>query len=711
MLFVFSITAAAEENADEKKDEVKVKLSFGAAAVGKDDAQVKVNEYKPVENGVRPYINAEVFGFSGKTYFDLLSDFREDFKDQSHELTVDFNRIFIQEISFDSIYHRLDHDPLTNIDVVSEARSAAYSEDFNPNDQYHITRNELASKSRISIPQLPFLKLYVNFRNEHRSGQYQARTLSKCSACHVVAKSRSINNFNRDISIGGFIRVGKANVDYSFTHNQFKENDAAPTNQYLKVQHPESLTPVFTSRIAYGNEEVMSFDDIPESKKNTHLIRTAVPVSGAATISAQYLNSTVENVYAGLQWESSSFAGAFSTRFGKKGFVNVRFQQIKIDNDSKFIDINEPVDVAGPFVGKTYAEAYGLGTVDYTRFSALSRTVWDVDANFRYRFTKQLRLKLGYEYKKTDREFYDVEDTQKNTFKGELRFRPVKQLKLTVAGKYSTIDTPFANINGGVAPLQQDVAVANPFVGEQFYQWHAEREATLTNYPESSKELKAKFNWSPSARFALNGNFLYRDEENDNLNYTGASWNREMTQWGLDMWFAPSQRLPINVSYYNYNNRYDTLFAIAVLEGCGAGIIGGMTGTLTDMMGYDIDNQTLLVNVDYYANDKLTLLCNFNYNNSLAEIKELILDASQVPYIPGNAATELNYDDFGGISEYSKLNMRQMIAELGFKLALTKQWMVNGSFFYYFYDDLAKYLFTDTTGKSYSFFAGFTWMN
>lgn len=695
---------------DDEAKKADVKLKVGAKVVGKDGYQGKVNEYKPVDDGVRPVVKAKVTAFSGNVFFKLLSDFRGDFKDQYHELAVDFNRVLRQKFSLDSIYHRLDHDPLTNIDVVSEARSAAYVTNMDPDKQYHITRHEIVSRTQLVIPQLPFLKLYVNYRNEHRTGEYQARTLSKCSTCHIVAKSRSINNYNTDIQIGSAVRIGKSNIDYSYTHNRFEEKDAAPTNHYLKVQHPELSSPVFTSRITVGDDIALPFDAIPESKKDTHLVKAAFPISDAATFTAQYVNSTVKNMGADLQWESSSFAGGFSTRFGNKGFFNVRFQQIKITNDTIFIDLNEPLDVGGPNVGLTYAQAVNIGTFDFTRFSALSRTVWDIDANFRYRLAKSLRLRLGYEFKNIQREHYDVEDTKSHTFKGKLTYRPVKELKLTFDGKIKSITDPFANIKGGVAPPLQTTAYPNPFVGVQFFRWHEQRQATLTNFPESLKEIKGKINWHPSAKFALSGNILYRTEENDNLSLTGASWSRDMTQWSLNMWAAPSEKFPISLTYYNYRNKYNTLFAIAVLEGCGAGIIGGMTGTLIDMMAYDIESQTFLANFNLMASKKFLLFCNFNYNISNAMIEDLFLDTSQVAYIPGNAKTELNFDNYGGIAEYSKLDMKQMIAQVGFKYALNKNWALNGAFYYYFYDDIAEYLY-NTEGKSYSFYAGFTWTN
>ena len=213
--------------------------------------------------------------------------------------------------------------------------------------------------------------------------------------------------------------------------------------------------------------------------------------------------------------------------------------------------------VSGPNAGKTYTEAYGMGTFDWTRDSALTRKVMDLDVNFRYKLGKGLRVRLGYEYKST----------------------------------------------------------------------------------------------------------------------------------------------------------YSSVFAIAVLEGCGAGIVGGMTGTLTDMMDYDLTTNTVLVNFNYMASKKLNMHLNLNHNDSLAEISDLQLDTSQVDFLPGNAKTALNYDDFGGISDYSKLDIKQTIAEFGFDYILSKCWTLNGAIFYYLFDDLAEYLYTDTTGKSYSFFLGVTWQN
>ncbi|MEN8153715.1 MAG: GSU2204 family CXXCH-containing (seleno)protein [Acidobacteriota bacterium] len=710
---VVLLPLSAEDTEKEKKGNVDAKLSFGVVSVGKSDSMVKTKEYCPVDDGVRPFVKASLVGNINKMFFNMVSKFNGDITDQSHVLNFDFDRVLKQNFTFDSLHHRLDHDPLTNMDVVSHARSAAYAEDFNPTDQYYINRSEFVSNSQISLPMLPGVKFYVKYRNEQRTGMYQARTLSKCSACHVVAKSRSINSYNKDVQIGTKIRIGKGNIDYSFTNNRFKERNSAPQSYYLKIEHPEKIVPVFTSRIGIGNEESLSFDNIPESKKDTHLLKASIPVA-KNTFFAQYVNSQVKNLNANLKWNSSSFGGSYSGRLGNKGFFNVLFLYQKIDNDSIFIDIVEPLDVTTGNVGKTYADGIlGIGTFDFTRLSALSRSVLDLKANFRYKLSKSLKLRLGYEYENVERDNFEVSNTKSSTVKGRISFKPAKQFKLVLDGKFATISDPFANLKGGIAPAVQLYKTTSPLLPDstQFYYWHMAREGTMTNYPEGINEIKGRIHWGPSSKFALNGNFLIRKEDNDDLVTTGASWNRDLFQWGIDMWASLSKKMPLSISYYNYSNTYSTLFAIPVIEGCGAGIIGGMPGTLTDMMDLETQTKTLLVNLSYWASKKFTLFANFNYNNSSSIMKNLALNESDVPFLPGSGGTALDFNNMNDTAEYSKLDMKQIITQFGLNYKLSKQWWMNGSFYYYLYDDYAKYLYTDTTGKSYSFYIGFTWKN
>lgn len=714
LVLILPLSGESDKDQKVKKDNsTDVKLKVGVIIFGKDGATVKAKEYCPVDDGVRPFVKAKISGNTGSTFFKIFSRINGDLKDQKQLLDFDFNRTLSQRISFDSLYHRLDHDPLTNIDVISAARSSATAEDFNPEDQYHVTRSELQSTTTLRLPVFSGMKVYVKYRNEHRSGMYQARTLSKCSACHVVAKSRSINNINRDVKLGTNMRIGKANVEYSYTNNRFYEKNASPQNHYLKVIHPEKLVPVFTARIGVGNDVDLPFDVVPESTKSTHNLGASVPFNDKNTISGRFVSSRVENVNSNLKWDSSSLSGSYSVRFGKKGFLNAIASYYRIKNDSIFIDVNEPVDIAGPNVGKTYAEVLGLDTFDFTRFSSLSRKVLDFRTNFLYRFSKKFRMKLGYEYENIERDSFEVAKSQSNTFKGKFTFKPDKKIKFVLDGKFVKATDPFANLLAGVSPAVQEYATGSPLAGNsvQFYTWHAQRRATMTNYPESVTELKGRVHWGPSSKFALNANFLYDREKNDNLVITGASWDRDMFQWGVDMWAALSAKLPVSMSYYDYKNKYSTLFAIPVIEGCGAGIIGGMTGTLTDMMDLDIRTQSLLLNFNYWAGDKFTLFANFNYNKSNSLIKNLSLDENQVSYIPGSGGTALDFDNMGVIADYSELNLKQIVGQLGANIALSKKWWLNGSIYYYFYDDIAEYLFTDTTGKSYSFYIGVTWKN
>ncbi len=699
------------EKTDKKDDQLDAKIKFGLGYLGQEDASLKVKEYSPVDEGIKPFLKALFSGNTGKTFFTISSKFYGDAKDMSHMFKFDFDRVLKQEFFYDALYHRLDHDMMKNIDVVSVARSAAYVTDFNPDDQYYMKRTEFVSKTQLSVPIVPGLKFYVHYRDEARNGMYQARTLSKCSACHVIAKSRSINSHNRDITIGTNMMLGRSNVNYAYTANQFSEKSVAPTNDYLKVEHPEKLVRVFTSRIAVGDAESLSFDAVPDSKKDSHLLQVAIPISEKNTLSAQYVSSRVKNVNKNLQWKSNAFSGAYSTMLGKKGFFNAIFFYQSIDNDSVFIDVNDRLDDGGPNVGKTYAEILGFDSFDWTRNSSLTRTVFNLKTNIRYKLSKKLKLRMGYIYESIDRDFFEVGNTKSNTVKGRLTFRPAPKFKLVFDAKIRSLTDPFANLKGGIAPAVQLYATGSPLAGNsvQFNTWHLAREGTMTNYPEAVTELKGRFHWGPNSKLSVNANFLYRTEENDNLVTTGASWNRDLFQWGADLWTMLGKKISLSLSYYDYSNVYSTLFANPAIEGCGAGIIGGMTGTITDMMDLDNSNQTILMNLSYWASKKLSMYFNVNYNQSGSVIKNLELDESQLPYLPGAGGTALDFNNMGGIADYSELNMKQLITQVGMDIMLSKSWWLNGSLYYYIYDDIAEYLFTDTTGKAYSFYIGVTW--
>jgi hypothetical protein len=516
-----------------------------------------------------------------------------------------------------------------------------------------------------------------------------------------VAKTRDIQSSNKDYQLGGGLNFGAVNLDYSYTNRRFRENEPAPNHTYLKKLHPEKVVPVFDSRIQYDQVDgAIPFDLIPDTDKQTHLVKALAPVTDSVTVSAHYVNSNVKNRLTNLELDSSSFAGGLSARVGQKGVFNARFSHIRIKNDSVFVDVIEPVDVAGPNAGKTFIEAYpDYGEADWTRNSALSRKTLDFDTSFRYRLSKITKFRLNYEYKKIDRDFYDVAETQSHTFKGGLDIKPNRQWKFTLNGKIQLNTDPFANLKAGIAPEVQNFAVDNPFSGNQFYVFHQAREANLTNIPTDVQEVKAIVSWSPSYRMSLSGNILYRDEKNDELNFS--SWENDTLNYGVTLWLAPQDSLSLTGAYYFYGEKLNSLFAIPVLEGCGGGIIGGFPGTLTDPMDYDIDTHTVFVNGNYFINDQISLFANITYNNTTAKMKNLELDPNQLDWVP---AVPVSPMDFEGISEavnYSDLHMKQLITEVGCDFMLDTSWAFKGAISYFLFDDLAPYLY-DTTGKVWS---------
>ena len=282
LAIIFTPALGSEE---EENVVIKASVTVGAQANSITDSPLQIGKYLPLNKGVRPVVNAAVVGTYNKVFYAIDANFDESSKSQDHSIRLDVDRIVDQKFSYISLPHRLGNDPLTNLDVTSEARSGVFHTNFDPAKEYNITRSEFTSETNISIPSIPFLDLYANYRNEHREGRYQARTLSKCSSCHVVAKTRDINSSNKDYQLGGGLNFGAVNLDYSYTNRQFRESEPAPSHTYLKKLHPEKVIPVFDSRIQYDMVDgALPFDVIPDTDKQTHLVKAQAPITEFATV-------------------------------------------------------------------------------------------------------------------------------------------------------------------------------------------------------------------------------------------------------------------------------------------------------------------------------------------------------------------------------------------------------------------------------------------
>lgn len=690
----------------EEKKKPEVQISVGTRSNSINEYPGKIGEYEPLKKGFSPVISASISGSQGKLTYGLESIINEDLKDQRHELLLDLGRIFEENLSFTSLPHRLDHDPLKNLDLASLARSGVFHTDFDPTKEYKIKRQELVSKTVLRIPAIPFVHFYTNYREERRTGEYQARTLSKCATCHIVAKSRPVDNFNRNIQVGGNIKVWKGNIDYSYSNINFKEKGETPTNLYLPALHPYLVVDNFTSRIQYDADNgPLPFDQIPDTRKGTHLLKGNFAVSDSTTFSASYLKSKIENLFSNLSNKADAFAGGFSTKFGKKIYINARINYRNLYSDSVFVDVVELRDNVGPNKGKTYAEAYpDFGSPDYLRKSSLSREIWELSTNAKFNISKKISLRAGYEYEKIDRKNFEVSVTESNSFKGEINYKPLKNIDFKLNALYTKVSNPFANLYAAISPAVQLYAVADPFKGLQFYHYHRLRQAHLSNLPSEIVEGRGLFNWSPHHRFSISGSANLRDEKNK-LNYS--EWKRRSNLYNVNIWFAPTERLNFTVTYNFHNEIVGTLFAIPAAEGCGGGIIGGHTGSLYEPVDYNIKINTAFLTANYFLSEKVNLYANLSFNSSFAKMSQFYLDISQVPYIPALPPAPFNYD-FSDVPDYSDLKVNQFLGELGLLFNISKNWSLKSSFLYHPYKDLAPYLF-DTEGKAYSFYIGFIW--
>jgi hypothetical protein len=127
------------------------------------------------------------------------------------------------------------------------------------------------------------------------------------------------------------------------------------------------------------------------------------------------------------------------------------------------------------------------------------------------------------------------------------------------------------------------------------------------------------------------------------------------------------------------------------------------------MMKYDFDTHTAFVNFNYFASEGFSLFGSLTYNNSLAEMSDIALDTGQLDFIPAVPVSPFDFDGISETVEYSKLSMKQVVADFGASYAFNKTWSAKAVATYYLYDDMAQYLYVDTGGNSFGFYLAAVW--
>jgi hypothetical protein len=545
-------------------------IFYGTRALDNSGWQGRVNEYEANKGGVRPAVGLNFWYAKDSTFFDFTGENRGDSRAQTYSLNADLNRRLQVRSSYDRFLHRLDNDPLLNLDA-AKGSVVVRHDDLAPNRAFTTGRNEL--KTDLS----GYIASWLTWRASHRflqiHGDVQTRSISKCANCHITARSTGIDQRAQDLSAGLSARLGsKVSVHYDYTNRQFREHGETPYNQYDVAQHPTSLSRMFLNRVIFDGTTngKMPYARVPGYRKEMHDVKVNADLPSESQLVAQLLKTAVRNTDTNLNLDILAWSGRYTLPLGERGNLKLQFKKVDMESDDVFIELQEPIAPEGPQTGKTYPEAYpAFGKLDYTRGSTINRRDITAAAEASVRLARLTTLKGGYEFRSIRRDNFEVERTDRNRLSLLFSSRKSNDWKTRIRYTFDAIDQPFLHHKAALSPmLQPNPAPGNPpspLAGLQYFALYAARQADLTNQPTRSQFFEPSFSWTPSTKAALNFHYRSRLEKNDKLNFS--TWERASHSPGVELWVSPLEKLNFTASYQLQYDKTDTLFVIPVFDG------------------------------------------------------------------------------------------------------------------------------------------------
>lgn len=489
----------------------------------------------------------------------------------------------------------------------------------------YIIREEFTSKNEFLIPGAEFIKIHADYRRETRRGYEQGRTMNKCSGCHFFAEDRRVNERTEDFKIGATAHLGLLTLDYTFFYREFDEDAGSPTNQYVGASNPGPPgSGLSDQKMIWDKADgAIPYDATPDSEKDSHIIKAQLALPLNTTVFGTYVNTTVENQTAD-DFNGDYDNGAYHVSdepeydYDRLAFrltsspinnltVSLRYSYEDLDNDTVEIRYDDGVYEATQGSGSAMVDPAGYGLHGYNehhdgfpweRESSLDREIDTFGVDLKYRLFARTNLLLGYEYEEIDRGYEALGETETDTFKVSLNSRYFKNLSLRLKYQYENIDEPFAHEGAALADADavdawllasrpagwvsdgtcQNIGSAKyskaglPIhlfsEATEYFVMYNSRQATLTSEPEDRHEFSFNATWLISPKLSANAHFKYQLEEVEmDIPGFSNSYDKEMFTPGVDLWFAPTDRLVFTLAYQYQKMEDETFLSIPAYGG------------------------------------------------------------------------------------------------------------------------------------------------
>jgi hypothetical protein len=534
-----------------------------------------------------------------KNFFKL--DFRRR-NSQSAEgaLSFDGNRVWELEADYDGLLHRLEHDPLTNLQAVSEIK-VVRSTDYEPDAEYSINYRVLDAGLAIRPPQVKWLTLRVGAREQQREGTRQQLAVSHCTSCHVTGQGRQIDQSTTDLTVGAHFKVGRVDIDYEYLDRSFTENAPTLEAPYERAYHPANvpLNTPFNDRLWYqdGDFPVAEVPDLQKTRQ-TFKVRASYDRGQALTFTLAQSETTNEKI--GAEYQYLAYRGLYSWRPGEKTRVNFWGRYDQIENDTVIVDLPEVFGPAptSPYPPTNTAETFQNWRIGlqgsplhsqfrlpdfevWTRQSSLNRTNSNLGVDAVYRPYRYGSLRLGYQYAQIDREYVTLADgtgeSTSHILTASWNQRIARKLRWNTNVRFVDTDNPYVAVDAGCREYLPDPADPALPAGIspsppgpkgpnslQYYELHQLRVADLTAIPSQYLGVRSHVTWS-RGHWAVTGSVRYREAENDTLDMS--EWDRETVGAGVNLWVGIRPGLHFTAGIDTVRQETDTKVCVPIMDG------------------------------------------------------------------------------------------------------------------------------------------------
>ncbi|MBW1670809.1 MAG: MtrB/PioB family outer membrane beta-barrel protein [Deltaproteobacteria bacterium] len=570
-----------------------IEISVGGSMNDLDETDGgRVAEYdSTVDKNANWILGGKVSYTLDKVAFDAYGEYL-DGDDQAYGANLDLSRILMLETDYLRFFHRLDHDNLNHL-LASLARSkqgaTLYHTDFNASDNYGITRSEWKSQAKLNVPMVPGLSFTFNHRFEERKGMDQARTMSKCSSCHVVGVSKDISETTNEWNQSVNYRMGPISMNYDFSYRSFNSGSDVPENLYFQAQNPGAAPGTnadFGARLQYDQDDgSLPFSRTADSEKWSHKIKVKADLPADNKVNLSYVYSKATNndsddggsaLYGDAGKELSvdywALNGGWHWKVNKAMAFTLKGKYQDMDGSEVGVDVNDITDVISG-TSQTYADFLGED-FDFRRQSAYDEDEYSLDAKFAWKILKDLKLKLGYELEYLDREnaeyHHVVDDTTTQKFSIGSKWRPMMGLRVSADYEFTFVDDPYV-FHNTMCP-SWDEAQALGFAPGTYSvdSWYSKyvygvRTMNRSNQPETVNDIRIKTCWMATDKINTNVHMHYKIAENSDAG--GSDWEQDMFNGGLNVMYTPTAKLGINFGYNYFYDKYEAMFCSAFYNG------------------------------------------------------------------------------------------------------------------------------------------------